>query len=156
MATTFSLKQGETRASHGPNPHPLIRQKQFHVIYKFPNVRVLILNQRFYKLDDLITPKWSRGVPMDPKISFRAPGPKRRISWRCRFLTFTWLPPRIFWHVFEKNCAARCAAIVLGSLWTPPRWPPTGRHFDLWWLYIKDLSYIVSMKISLCTEKGTS
>ena len=24
MATTFSLKQGETRTSHGPIPHPLI------------------------------------------------------------------------------------------------------------------------------------
>ena len=34
-------------------------------------------------------------------------------------LTFTCLPPRIFWHVFEKNRAARCAAIALGSLWTP-------------------------------------
>ena len=26
VATTFSLKQGETRTSHGPIPHPLISQ----------------------------------------------------------------------------------------------------------------------------------
>ena len=25
VATTFSLKQGETRTSHGPIPHPLMR-----------------------------------------------------------------------------------------------------------------------------------
>ena len=25
MATTFSLKQGETRTKHGPIPHPLLR-----------------------------------------------------------------------------------------------------------------------------------
>ena len=67
----------------------------------------------------LLTQKWSRGVPMDRKISFRASARKRRISWRCRFLTFTCLPPHIFWHVFEKNHAAHCAAIALGSLWTP-------------------------------------
>ena len=99
-----------------------------------------------------LTLKWSRGVPMDSKISFCASARKRRVSWRWRFLTFTCLPPRIFWHVFEKNRAARCAAIALGSLWTP-RWPPTGRHstkiifhihvtFDRWWLYTNvDLRY---------------
>ena len=64
---------------------------------------------------------------MDPKISFCGSARKRRISWHLRFLTFTCLPPRNFWHVFEKNGAGRCAAIALGSLWTP-RWPPTGRH----------------------------
>ena len=64
-----------------------------------------------------LTLKWSRGIPMDPKISFRAWVQKHRISWRCLFLTC--LPPRIFWHVFEKYCVARCTAIALGSLWTP-------------------------------------
>ena len=111
-----------------------------------------------------LTLKWSRGVPMDPKISFGASARKRIISWRRRFLTFTCLPPRISWHVFEKNRATRCAAIALGSLWTP-RWPPTGRHstkiifhthvtFDLWWLYINvDLWYYhisILIKINKC------
>ena len=31
VATTFSLKQGETRTSHGPIPHPLTK-KQKHVL----------------------------------------------------------------------------------------------------------------------------
>ena len=54
-----------------------------------------------------LTLKWSRGVPMDPKISFLGSAWKRRISWRRCFLTFTCLPPRIFWHVFEKkSCSA--------------------------------------------------
>ena len=66
-----------------------------------------------------LTLTWSRGVPMDPKISFRAAARKRKVSWCCRYLNVTCLPPYIFWHVFEKNCAARCAAIALGSLWTP-------------------------------------
>ena len=102
---------------------------------------------------------------MDPKISFRALVRKCRISWCRRFLTFTCLPPRIFWHVFEKNHAARCAAIALGSLWTP-RWPPTGRQstkiifhihvtFDFWWLYINvdlwyyHISILIRINVSL-------
>ena len=53
----------------------------------------------------VLTLKWSRGVPMEPKISFRASEQKCRISWRRSFLSFTCLPPCIFWHVFEKNRA---------------------------------------------------
>ena len=30
VATTFSLKQGETRTSHGPIPHPLIVWESTH------------------------------------------------------------------------------------------------------------------------------
>ena len=81
-----------------------------------------------------LTLKWSRGIPMYRKISFRVSVQKRRTSLRCRFLTLTCLPSCIFWHVFEKtnknknkNHATRCAVIALGSLCTP-RWPPTGRH----------------------------
>ena len=63
-----------------------------------------------------------------------------------------------------KKFAPRCAAIALGSLWTP-HWPPTGRHstkiifhihvtFDLWWLYINvDLWYYhisILIKINQC------
>ena len=42
VATTFSLKQGETRTSHGPIPHPLIylEIKKFFAI-KFPEIRKL-------------------------------------------------------------------------------------------------------------------
>ena len=29
VATTFSLKQGETRTSHGPIPHPLKRYSEY-------------------------------------------------------------------------------------------------------------------------------
>ena len=85
-------------------------------------------------------------VPMEPKISFPAVAQKRRISCCCRFLTFTTLPPRIFWHAFEKNYAPHCTANVLGSLGTF-NWPPTRGHstkmifhihvtFDLWWVYV--------------------
>ena len=49
------------------------------------------------------------GVPLDSKISFWASAQKRRISWHCCFLTLTCLPPRIFWHVFEKKKKMRRA-----------------------------------------------
>ena len=86
------------------------------------------------------------GFPMNLKISFRGSTRKHRISCRCRFLTFTCLPPCIFWHVFEKNRAARCSAIALGFIWTLLL-TTYGKHltkiifhiymtFDLWWLYI--------------------
>ena len=45
---------------------------------------------------------------MDPKIRFRASAQEtQNISCRCRFLTFSCLPPRIFWHVFKKKIALR-------------------------------------------------
>ena len=33
VATTFSLKQGETRSSHGPIPHPLISVFLFSILF---------------------------------------------------------------------------------------------------------------------------
>ena len=68
----------------------------------------------------------TRGVPIDPKISFCTLAQKSRISYCCCLLTFASLPPCIFWHVFEK-IVLRCTAIALWSLWTPC-WPPTGGH----------------------------
>ena len=35
VATTFSLKQGETRTSHGPIPHPLSISWQFDSSYVY-------------------------------------------------------------------------------------------------------------------------
>ena len=100
--------------------------------------------------DFLLTLKWSRGVPMDPKTP--------------PFLDFYMLiTPHLLVCVW-KNRSERCAAIALGSLWTPS-WPPTGRHstkiifhihvtFDLWWLYINvDLWYFhisILIKINWC------
>ena len=72
------------------------------------------LSQTWIKfIPRFLTLKWSRRVPMDPKISFRADARKRKVSWRCRFLTFTCLPPRIFWHVFGKKIAPRVAQQLL-------------------------------------------
>ena len=52
VATTFSLKQGETRTSHGPIPHPLREEvdSQFNilwVLHLFWNLRHLIRNNSF-------------------------------------------------------------------------------------------------------------
>ena len=42
MTTTFSLKQGETRTSHGPIPHPLKMQKfKLENLIKNPEMKTL-------------------------------------------------------------------------------------------------------------------
>ena len=103
----------------------------------------------------ILTLKWLRGVPMDPKISFHASARKRivysdaAVSWLLHAYQTASSGMCLKW----KNRASRCAAIALGSLWTPVdhqrdtrqksfstyTWPVT---FDLWWLYVNvDLWY---------------
>ena len=107
---------------------------------------------------------WSWWYPTNPIWPYQPGVVKTQNILTLLFLDFC-LPPRIFWHVFEKNCAARCAAIALGSLWTP-HWPPTVQHstkiifhmhvtFDLWWLYINvdlwyyHLSILINVSLSI-------
>ena len=48
-----------------------------------------------------LTLKWSRGVPMDPKISFRALARKRKVIGRSPSLTSSNFTLRFFW--WQKN-----------------------------------------------------
>ena len=70
---------------------------------------------------------WWWGVPMDPKISFRVLARKRKISWRCPFLTLYANHPAFLACVWKKKIAPRvrgnCVRVTMD-----PRWPPTGRH----------------------------
>ena len=51
--------------------------------------------------DNVLTLKWSRGVPMDPKISFRANARKRKVIGRSPSLTLSNFTSRFFW--WQKN-----------------------------------------------------
>ena len=47
------------------------------------DAKYMTQNTKLYNKEQyytILTLKWSRGVPMDPKISFRASAQKRRIS----------------------------------------------------------------------------
>ena len=63
------------------------------------NGKLVVLIDQVQKIKILycLTLKLS-GVPMDLNLKFRASAQKCRIFCRCRFLTFTSLPPRIFLH----------------------------------------------------------
>ena len=54
-----------------------------------------------------LTLKWSRGVPMDPKISFRALARKRKVIGRSPSLTLSNFTLRFFW--WQKNLHRPCA-----------------------------------------------
>ena len=45
VATTFSLKQGETRTSHGPIPHPLSRNDKLLLGEKSPSTYLGIIER---------------------------------------------------------------------------------------------------------------
>ena len=81
----------------------------------------IVLLRRF------LTLKWSRGVPMDPKISFRLSAQKTQNILTPLFPDSYMLITRIFWHVFEKKS---CRVLRGNCVRVPmdPRWPPTGLH----------------------------
>ena len=54
-----------------------------------------------------LTLKWSRGVYMDPKISFRALARKRKVIGRSPSLTLSNFTLRFFW--WQKNLHRPCA-----------------------------------------------
>ena len=99
-----------------------------------------------------------KGVPMDPKISFRASARKRTISWRRRFLTFTCLPPPSYGMCLKKSHRAlrgNCVRAPMDSPLTTNRATLDKNNYphtrDLWWLYINvDLWYYhISMVIKI-------
>ena len=51
----------------------------------------------------LLTLKWSRGVPMDPKISFRALARKRKVIGRSPSLTLSNFTLLFFWWQKKKK-----------------------------------------------------
>ena len=55
-----------------------------------------------------LTPKWSRGVPMDPKISFLALVRKREVIGRSPSLTLSNFTLRFFW--WQKNLHRPCSS----------------------------------------------
>ena len=52
----------------------------------------------------MLSLKWSRGVPMDPKISFRALARKRKVIGRSPSLTLSNFTLRFFW--WQKKIAS--------------------------------------------------
>ena len=57
------------------------------------------------------TIKWSRGVPMDPKMSFRALAQKRKVIGRRPFLTLSNFTLRFFW--WQKICIDHAQVLLI-------------------------------------------
>ena len=68
-ATTFSLKQGETRTSHGPIPHPL--RPLFHALFPKTAISEFFSSSRSYiRLKSQISGKFSfQSLKIEEKFS---------------------------------------------------------------------------------------
>ena len=90
------------------SPHTV--RESINIIYKSLTIGLLIWNLHCIYTGGLeqciLTLKWSRGVPMDPKISFRALARKRKVIGRSPSLTLSNL--RFFW--WQKNLHRPCAS----------------------------------------------
>ena len=74
------------------------------MLVKFEQNRMVQTTQNL----SFLTLKWSRGVPMDPKISFRALARKRKVIGQSPSLTLSNFTLRFFW--WQKNLHRPCAS----------------------------------------------
>ena len=81
-----------------------------HLLY-YPMVTASIYTKN--ALLSALTLKWSRGVPMDPKISFRALARKRKVIGRRPSLTLSNFTLRFFW--WQKICIDHVQVLLISK-----------------------------------------
>ena len=117
VATTFSLKQGETRTSHGPIPHPLMKHNRLIWFFLFLFLFFFFLFLFFFYFLHCIYFVFLYEVKCYKKYSNKIPNNNFNMTLICSYDLFFYIA--LYWQHALKNIFNFTPKILSSNYLTP-------------------------------------